>query len=142
MLVFEWHAPQPGSPDMGVPQPTWVYMYSPRPRRWPTPRWDQLGFDAYREAKFRHYLPLPPGAVYGVAVPYWFVAGLFGLGGARAAARWRRGREADRRATAGECAACGYDLRSTPDRCPECGTAALQTVPSGPVTIGRAKPST
>ena len=74
--------------------------------------------------------PFPPPAagagpvhtVFHVAlIPYWALAAGFGLLPAVWSAHHvlrRRGRPP------GHCRACGYDLRATPGRCPECGLAA------------------
>jgi hypothetical protein len=57
----------------------------------------------------------------GIAVPTWSLAVLTGL--LPVIWTWRvRWARRVRRFRAGFCFSCGYDLRGTPDRCPECGT--------------------
>jgi hypothetical protein len=77
-------------------------------------RWPFRGFDwtdaRMGESRFR-----------SVGVPAWLLAV---LSGTPMTVGWRRRRRRDGAARRGVCVACGYDLRATPDRCPECGTAA------------------
>jgi hypothetical protein len=74
-----------------------------------------LGF--HREVRSqRHRLQ----TFYGVniVIPFWFQCLLFSILPIAGIVRW-----CNRRIDAiGHCASCGYDLRATPDRCPECGT--------------------
>jgi len=66
------------------------------------------------EGTGRHYLASEfeyrlPAALFAL-LPLIWIARLF----------WIRIRTA-RRMTTDACAECGYDLRATPERCPECG---------------------
>jgi hypothetical protein len=80
----------------------------------------KLGFDARWSAN----ASTPPEITRGVIAPHWAWCVL--LAAMPAVAVWQaflRRRRA-RRAAAGNCARCGYDLRASPERCPECGTPA------------------
>jgi hypothetical protein len=61
-----------------------------------------------------------------IIVPYWSLTCAFALLPALAAGTWWRRLRRRRSTRRGMCPACGYDLRATPGRCPECGT-----VPAG-----------
>jgi hypothetical protein len=122
-----------------------IFTLAPEPGRWRlvtwSPRWSSpsrfpsfLGFTW----ALRHRAPAVT-SFWHVGAPLWFVVLLTGSAPALLARKvWlRRRRRA--RLHRGASAGCGYDLRGTPHRCPECGDASPRThdpaldMPVGPV---------
>jgi hypothetical protein len=88
----------------------------------------KFGFGYYQEKEWRqHKSTRFDLANWAVVAPYWLIA----LVGVPLPMVWicRRVRM-DRTLLGGRCTVCGYDLRATPDRCPECGK-----VPAGKTEI-------
>ncbi|HEX4793604.1 MAG TPA: hypothetical protein VH370_07430 [Humisphaera sp.] len=114
LLTFEHEDAQRGQVESG-----WQYFEKSLPRRALRPR-GLFGFEFY-QGQVRHYVLLPSSRFWGVTMPLWFIAAMFGVLPAIQWGRIHRARIARRRASAGLCAACGYDLRASSGRCPECG---------------------
>jgi hypothetical protein len=102
---------------------------------WPgkTTRWGKYGFGYFSAAGGRFDAPFNAVAprVRVITAPFWgLVAATAVLPLAKLAALLRR----RRRREPGTCRKCGYDLRATPHRCPECGAATgTATIPHGTV---------
>ena len=80
--------------------------------------WVRLGF---RYSHSIHDSSPPFPGFTEARLPHWLIAMLTAaLPAVRCGAWWRR----RRRHAIGRCPRCGYDLRASPDRCPECGTQA------------------
>jgi hypothetical protein len=58
---------------------------------------------------------------FALVIPYWFVGLILLLLTARACGRWHKVRTTYNANLRGLCIHCGYDLRASVMRCPECG---------------------
>jgi hypothetical protein len=70
------------------------------------------------------FIPGPPPKALvsrGYTAPAWLLCACFSIYPVVQASRARRHLRMRRRRERGLCVVCGYDLRATPDRCPECG---------------------
>ena len=92
-------------------------------RNWGDDGWRWAGFDAgYRvpiyAAAYRSRRQV--GVSRLIRLPYWFVAAATLV--VPSMSIRRACRERSRQSVGTRCLTCNYDLRATPDRCPECGT--------------------
>lgn len=100
----------------------WSYVHYPPPRGglWDEVRARDRGGSSFRAAGFAwaaiDYNGDGKQMRRALYLPHWAFAALF----LALPLLWLGMRRSRR--PAGSCAACGYDLRATPDRCPECGT--------------------
>jgi hypothetical protein len=63
------------------------------------------------------------GAANVIWLPHWLLLLFLSI----APLNWLLGQRQRKRKEMGLCLNCGYDLRATPDRCPECGTSVKMT---------------
>lgn len=90
----------------------------------PRENWGGIEFSQFAGGAFGSAAPAPATysrvqRVRSLTVPWAWPAALFGLLPALAAVRYIR---THHRVRPGRCTRCGYDLRASPRRCPECGT--------------------
>jgi len=110
----EWR----GSGDLGTFVTRGPPRYSLKPRRPDTAAERYLVAFSYRDQTAPTPLPGMTERVRTLVLPLWAGVVLFA---APPAVLFRRRLRALRHARRGLCARCGYDLRETPECCPECG---------------------
>jgi hypothetical protein len=85
----------------------------------PTPAFELAGFRIQRALRVGS--TICEGRAF--SVPYWFLMALWGVVPIRWFRAWGKQRRRRRLNRLGLCMQCGYDLRASKERCPECGAA-------------------
>ena len=88
--------------------------------------WDSSGFVEYKHWAGFHYLCFDSGARF-LIVPYWPIILVMSSVSLIFVSREVTDARSRRRAMRGLCRACGYDLRASEHRCPECGAVKEET---------------
>ena len=109
------HVAHPGVPGFTS---GWHAATAQGPIPW-TLRFNLLGFKYWNTILTR--TSTGPVHVAGITVPHGLFTVLFAIAPLLAFRKRFLLRRRLRRAAAGLCCACGFDLRATPGRCPECG---------------------
>jgi hypothetical protein len=122
LQISSWVTPGTLAADVPV-----GYVFTTHPPSSPTAR----DFFASRTSGFTKWFlgfavildhePAAGFSVKWVSFPHWFLALLLAILPVTRLVAFMRRR---RRYAEGHCVHCGYDLRATPQRCPECGTPA------------------
>jgi len=96
---------------------TIFYHWSPPPHYHGGFGWDRTNYTSFGVAcESRQWI-----------APFWFILTITAVLPAWRLLTWAQDRRSRRRARAGLCIVCGYDLQATPLRCPECGRATGAT---------------
>lgn len=107
----------------------WTAVHYYNPIR-PDQKVAHLGLDNFHLQKTLHHQDQFTINTLLYSVPHWVLVVLFGLWPSVRFARMYRGYKTRNRALIeGRCLSCGYDMRATPEKCPECGHLALARLP-------------
>lgn len=105
-------------PQNYVEKPPFFSIRGPQAADLGSSNWNRFGFMFSHLEGSRGLADL--GSTFReVAAPHWFFALVFSFFPTIRLAAYSRRRKAMR---CGKCLTCGFDLRATPTRCPECGT--------------------
>lgn len=109
-----------------MPSPMWSYS-----RTWRSWTFSAASYGA-PDFRILDFYSVRGFGFYVASIPIWWIT--LGLGAFAVIVRWLdRGIWATR---TGHCRICDYDLRATPERCPECGTRVAMPGTIAPSSSG------